>query len=66
MTYKVQIDDQVREATAEEAAKIDAMHAEAALIEAEQQARAEARRSAIAKLSALGLTDTEITALLGA
>jgi len=66
MTYKVQIDDVVRDATADEAARIDALHAE---VEAQAQAAADkaaAAASGRAKLAALGLTDDEINALLGA
>ncbi len=37
---------------------------QARLIEAEQQAKAEARESAMAKLKKLGLTDDEIAALV--
>jgi hypothetical protein len=62
MGYKIQIDDLVRDATAEEAAAIDAAHAEAeAQIEA-AEARAEAKASALAKL---GLTANEAAALFG-
>ncbi len=62
MTHKIQIDDEVRNATAEEAAQIDAQRAEAeAQIEA-AQARAEAKASALAKL---GLTADEAAALFG-
>jgi len=66
MTYKVQIDDEVRDATADEAARIDAAHADA---EAQSQAAANAAAAAAsgrAKLAALGLTDDEINALVGA
>ena len=66
MTYKVQIDDVVRDATADEAAAIDARKAEAA---AQQQAAANAaaaRASALAKLAGLGLTADELAALVGA
>ena len=38
--------------------------AEQSRIEAEQQAKAEARESAMAKLKKLGLTDDEISALV--
>jgi len=65
MSYKIQIDDVVRDATPDEAAIIDAQRADAA---AQQQAatdKADARASALAKLSALGLTDDEISALVG-
>jgi len=66
MTYKVQIDDRIRDATPDEAARIDALHAET---EAQAQTAADkaaAAASGRAKLSALGLTDDEINALLGA
>lgn len=36
------------------------------LIEAEQTAKAEAKQSALVKLKALGLTETEINAIIGA
>ena len=63
MTYKVQIGDEVRDATPAEAAAIDALHADA-----EAQAQAGANKAAAAasgrnKLKALGLTDEEIAAL---
>jgi hypothetical protein len=62
MTYKIQIDDLVRNATADEAAQIDAQIAEA-------QAQTEARQAKIAVrqavLDKLGLTADEATALLG-
>jgi len=66
MTYKVQIDDEVRDATPDEAARIDALQDDA-----EAQAQAAADKAAAAasgrtKLAALGLTDDEINALLGA
>jgi len=62
MTYKIQIDDLVRDATAEEAAIIEAGHAEA-----EAQAEAEAAKDAkrIAVLNKLGLTADEAAALFG-
>lgn len=66
MTYKVQIDNTVREATADETAAIEAAHLAMA---AQQQAEIEAaatRNSALAKLKALGLTDAEVATLLGA
>ena len=66
MTYKVQIDNTVREATADETAAIEAAHLAVA---AQQQAEIEAaatRNSALAKLKALGLTDAEVATLVGA
>jgi hypothetical protein len=65
MTYKVQIDDLVRDATPEEVAALDLSRAEAALAEQAAAEAAAAKASAKAKLAALGLTDAEITALLG-
>ena len=66
MTYKVQVDDSIREATADEAVRIDAQHAEAEARVAAADAKAAAVASARAKLAALGLTDDEIAALVGA
>jgi len=66
MTYKVQIDDEVRDATPEETARIEQAHADA---EAQAQAAADAasaKASGRAKLAALGLTEEEINALVGA
>lgn len=63
MTYKVQIDDEVRDATPEEIAAIEA---EAAEKIAQDQALADiatAKANAQAKLSALGLTSDELKAL---
>lgn len=65
MPYKVQIDDVVREATKDEEAVIEAARVDAERHQAEQAARDEARQSAIGKLSALGLTDAEIAAMIG-
>jgi DNA-binding NarL/FixJ family response regulator len=53
----------IRELTADEIAEREAMALEAAQREAEQQAKIEARESALAKLAALGLTADEIAAL---
>jgi hypothetical protein len=62
MTYKIQIDDLVRNATADEAAAIDAAQAEAEA-KAEAQAAKLAARQAV--LDKLGLTVDEAAALLG-
>jgi hypothetical protein len=62
-TMKIQIDDLVREATAEEIAEIQAQRAESLAIAAEIEAKATARASALAKLAELGLTQEEIAAL---
>lgn len=57
------------ELTAEEIAELELAQAQAELDrqarEAEETARAEAKVSAQAKLTALGLTDAEVAALLG-
>jgi hypothetical protein len=54
-----------RPLTAEELADREVMQAEAEARQAEQDAKADARVSALAKLSALGLTDAEVGALVG-
>jgi hypothetical protein len=64
MTYNVQIDEVVRDATPDEAAAIDARRKAAAAAAAAADDLARARVSALAKLSALGLSDDEIEALL--
>jgi hypothetical protein len=62
MPHKIQIDDEVRNATASEAAIIDASHAEAEAVAEAVKAKAEAKASALAKL---GLTADEAAALFG-
>lgn len=62
MTYMIQIDDEVREATVEEAAAIDAQQAEAEAAEAAKVAKEAAKAAALAKL---GLTADEVAALFG-
>ena len=59
----IQIDDLVREMTDAEHADYKARQVEAKAQEAEATARVDARTSALAKLSALGLTQAEIEAL---
>ncbi|MGL4268029.1 MAG: hypothetical protein ACRCR7_13010 [Weissella cibaria] len=61
-TYKIQIDDQVRNATADEAAQIDADRAAAEAQADAIEAKAQAKLSALAKL---GLTADETAALFG-
>lgn len=63
MAYMIQVDDVVREATAEEAAILDAQRAETAAREAEVAAKAAARE---ALLDRLGITAEEAQLLLGA
>ena len=62
MTYKIQIDGLVRDATADEAATIDAQRAEVEAQAEAQAAKAEARQAVLDKL---GLTADEAAALLG-
>jgi len=61
-TYKIQIDDQVRNATADETAAIEAQRAETEAL-AEAQATKLATRQAV--FDKLGLTADEIAALFG-
>jgi len=61
-TYKIQIDNEVRNATTDEGAAIEAAHAEAEA-QAEAQAAKFAARQAV--LDKLGLTADEAAALLG-
>jgi len=66
----ITINGKKREMNAEEIAQFEKDMAEQAeqdrLIEAETTAKAEARESAMAKLAALGLSDEEIQAIIGA
>lgn len=62
MGYMIQIDDVVREATAEEAAVIDAQRA---ADEAAKQVAAAKEATRTAALAKLGLTGDEIAALFG-
>jgi len=63
MTYKVQIDDLVRNATAEEIVEIEARNAESQARQAKVEAKADAKAAAQAKLAALGLTVEDLQAL---
>lgn len=65
MTYKIQIDDTVRNATPDEAARIEAQRAEAEALAAAADAKAAALEAVRTKLGALGLTAEEIAAFLG-
>ena len=65
MSYKVQIDNEIREATAEEIERIKATQDEHRQQMAALEQIAAAKASAINKLSALGLTEEEVGALLG-
>ena len=62
MTYKVQIDDLVRDATAEE---IDLIEAEIAEIAARAEAEAQKAAAKAALLDRLGITAEEAALLLG-
>jgi hypothetical protein len=63
MTYKVQIDDLVRDATPEEIKSIEAAAAEAIKEQAKAEAKAQAKATAEGKLAALGLTTDDLRAL---
>ena len=62
MTYKIQIDNIIRDATDEEAAIIDAQQAEKQAEAAAQAAKALQRKAVLDKL---GLTQNEAQTLLG-
>ena len=62
MTYKIQIDDKVRNATADETTQIDAQQA-AAQAQADAVVAKETARQAV--LDKLGLTADEAAALFG-
>ena len=62
MTYKIQIDDLVRNATPEEAAQIEAAQAEGQAQAEAAEAKTLARQAVLDKL---GLTADEAAALLG-
>ena len=62
MTYKIQIDDLVRDATEEEAAAIDAQVAQAEAQAAALAAKTTARQALLEKL---GITEEEAQLLLG-
>jgi hypothetical protein len=61
MTYKIQIDDEVRNATAEEIASIEAVKLQALQIQSEAEAKATAKSELLAKL---GITAEEAKLLL--
>jgi biopolymer transport protein ExbD len=65
-TIYIQEDNKKRKATAEEIAQFKKDQEEFSLLEAEQQAKAEAKASAMAKLAALGLNEEEVQAIIGA
>ena len=65
MIYKIQIDNQVRDVTPEEAIAIQTRENDSAAQAAALEASSAAKTSARAKLKALGLTDIEIAALVG-
>ena len=62
MTYKIQIDDVVRDATTNETAQIEARETEAQAEANAKEAKAAARQAVLDKL---GLTADEAAALLG-
>ena len=62
MTHKIQINDEIREATPEEAAAIEAEWAMSLQIQADLEAKAALKATVLAKL---GLTADEAAALIG-
>jgi hypothetical protein len=62
---KIQIDDTVRDASNEEVAIIEEQQERAAALIVALDKQAAARASAFIKLAALGLSDSEIVALVG-
>lgn len=63
---KIQIGDEVRDMTAEEVANYKQVQRNSESVIATIDAKAAALASARTKLAALGLTDDEVAALLGA
>jgi len=64
--YMIQIGDEVREMTSAEIAALEQARADNAKIDEAHELLVAAKTSACVKLKALGLTDDEINALLGA
>jgi hypothetical protein len=62
----IQINDETREATADDLALLAAIQETDDVLAATQAEQEAARQSARTKLAALGLTDAEIAALVGA
>lgn len=62
---KIQIDDVVRDATTDERDAIKMRQQDAVTVSATVEATSAAKESARTKLKALGLTDAEISALVG-
>ena len=65
MTHKIQVDNEIRNATPEEATIIDQRQADSLAYEASIQDKIAAKESAKAKLAALGLTEEEVNAIIG-
>jgi len=61
MTYKVQVDDEIRDATADEIARIETIKAETEAHKAEAEAKATQKA---ALLERLGITEDEARLLL--
>lgn len=66
MTYKVQMDGEVRDMSSAEAASLEEWRHRAAADEKVNVKTEELRLSAFTKLKTLGLTEAEVAALLGA
>lgn len=62
MAYKIQINDEIRDATANEAAQIEAAHAEARAQFEADEAKAAIKKAVLLKLE---LSDEEVAALFG-
>lgn len=60
---KIQIDDEVRDATPDEVARIESVAAEKIAQDKDIADKVTAKQSALAKLAALGLTPEEISAI---
>ena len=61
MTYKIQIDDEVRDATPQEIAEIESRHAQALAEKEAESAKAEAKAGLLARL---GLSEDEFKTLI--
>jgi hypothetical protein len=63
MTYKIQIDDLIIDASADEILEIEARTLENIQAQTQLEAKAQAKEAAQAKLAALGLTVEDLQAL---
>lgn len=63
MTFSIQINDEIRQANAEEIALIEKIQNEAIQAENEKAEKATKREAALTKLAALGLDEDDLKAL---